>query len=123
MKEASGWCGPCGSVPAKSGHRAVIFDLTGQLQKQVFLQVTGYSGDEKCTGTAPGNQVRKRTWGLSAPQPPPSFFKAGPFGLLWPLPGLWCNLCPELLQLQLPLLVLPWAVRAGSAPLLSCHRS
>lgn len=80
LKEASCWCGPSGTVPAKSSHSEILCDLTGQQQKQIFLQVPGYSGDEKHTGTGPGNKFRKRIWWLSVPQPPPLLFKAEPFG-------------------------------------------
>lgn len=80
LNEASSWCGPSGTVPAKSSHRAILCDLTGQQQKHIFLQVPGYSGDEKHTGTGPGNEFRKRMWWLSVPQPPPFLFKAEPFG-------------------------------------------
>lgn len=64
--------GPCDSVLAKPGHRLMLLGLTGQHQKQVFLQLATVG--MKHAGTGAANHLRKRALSLfvaQSPTPPP----------------------------------------------------
>lgn len=59
---------------------------------------------------------------------PHLFSRQSLWWLLKPLPRLWCNLCPELLQLQLPLLLrgqalLPFSPVTGAEATNSCRQT